>query len=49
MTKINKKSNEEDRITAVIPIVEMSNLEPKYNTSLCAYICLTFSSENPDK
>jgi len=34
MTETNKKSNEEDRITAVIPIVQTSSLEPEYNISL---------------
>jgi len=34
LTKTNKKPNEVDRITAVIPIAQMSTLEPKYNVSL---------------
>jgi hypothetical protein len=38
LTKTNKKPNQEDRITAVIPIAQLSTLEPKYNVSLCAYI-----------
>ena len=47
LTKTNKKVNEEDRITAVIPIAQMSTLEPKYNTSLCAYIH-DFHTESPN-
>ncbi|KAF8805838.1 hypothetical protein BYT27DRAFT_7191971 [Phlegmacium glaucopus] len=33
LTKSNKRPNEEDRITSVIPIVQMSTLQPKYLTS----------------
>jgi len=34
LTKTNKKPEEGDRTIAVIPIVQMSTLEPKYNFSL---------------
>jgi len=34
MTMTNKKLNKEDRITSVIPIAQMSTLEPKYHVSL---------------
>jgi hypothetical protein len=44
MTKINKKDNEEDRITAVIPIVRTDTSEPQYNTGLSPkFISLLFS------
>jgi len=42
MTEINKKDNEEDRITAVIPIVRTDTSEPQYNTTP-KFISLLFS------
>jgi len=37
LTEINQKPNEPDRVIAVIPLAQSSDLDPIYETSLGAY------------
>jgi len=48
LTKINKKLKEEDRVIAVIPIAQMSTLEPKYNASSLSPKFISLFLNGPD-